>query len=261
MGKRSNGEGSVVKRKDGRWCAAYTVGGKRKYLYGKTRKEVVGKLRETLAESDGACYPDIEVRDYLGRWLEDSVKESVRARTYERYESIVRVHIKPSMGRVKLKALTPAQVRALYREKLVQLSPRSVNYVHVTLHKALKQAVLDGLIPRNVADAVKPPQARGEEIRPLSPAQAARLLSAARGERLEALYVVAVHAGLRQGELLGLKWPDLDLEGGTLSVQRSLAADRSFNPPKPPIRPLGPGPNLRFSQAQAAWLFTTAHNY
>lgn len=92
--------------------------------------------------------------------------------------------------------------------------------------------MLDGMIPRNVCDAVKAPQAHKKEIEPLSPDQVRSLLSAARGDRLEALYVVAVHTGLRQGELLGLKWPDVDLDAGTVSVQRSLDADGSFNPPK-----------------------------
>ncbi len=110
MGRRSNGEGSIANRKDGRWSAAYTVGGKRKYAYGKTRKEVVQKLREALADSDSAYYPDIEIGDYLVRWLDDSVKESVRARTYERYESACRVHIIPYIGEKKLADLTEMDV-------------------------------------------------------------------------------------------------------------------------------------------------------
>ena len=81
MGRRSNGEGSIAKRKDGRWQAAYTVGGTKHYMYGKTRKEVATKLKEALAGSDGVYCPDIEVKDYLTRWLEDSVRESGRART------------------------------------------------------------------------------------------------------------------------------------------------------------------------------------
>jgi integrase len=129
--------------------------------------------------------------------------------------------------------LLKEQVRSLYRKKLDSgLAPRSVNYIHVTLHKALKQAVLDGLVPRNVSEGVKTPQVRKEEINPLSPTQVRALLSAARGHRLEGLYVLAIHTGLRQGELLGLKWTDVDLDVGTLSVQRSLDADGTFNPPK-----------------------------
>jgi integrase len=130
------------------------------------------------------------------------------------------------LGSVKLKALSPTHVRGLYKEKLSSLSPRTVQYIHVTLHKALKQAVSDGLIPRNATEAVKPPQVRREEIRPLTPEQVKMLIDAASGDRLEALYVLAVHTGLRQGELLGLKWDDIDLEAGTLQVRRALITAR-----------------------------------
>ena len=97
----------------------------------------------------------------MERYIEDSVKDTVRQRTYERYEQVSRVHIKPAFGRVKLSALTPAHVRALYREKLdAGLAPRTVRYIHVTLNKALKQAVGNGLIPRNAVSSVKPPNPR-----------------------------------------------------------------------------------------------------
>jgi integrase len=98
-----------------------------------------------------------------------------------------------------------------------------VQLVHVTLHKALKQAVLDGLIPRNVTAAVRPPQPEKKEITPLSPVQARALLRAAEGERLEALYVLATTTGMRQGELLGLKWKDVNVEAGILQVRRTLS--------------------------------------
>ena len=125
---------------------------------------------------------------------------------------------------MKLKNLTPVHVRGLYREKLqAGLSPRTVQYIHVTLHKALKQAVQDGLIPRNATEAVKAPQVRRQEINPLSAEQVKVLLKTASGDRLEALFVLAIHTGLRQGELLGLKWEDVDLESGTLRVRRTLA--------------------------------------
>jgi integrase len=136
---------------------------------------------------------------------------------------MVRLHIRPVLGQLKLKNLTPTHVRGLYREKLdAGLAPRTVQYVHVTLHKALKQAIADGLIPRNATEAVKPPQVRREEIRPLTAEHVKVLFEAAKGDRLEALYVLAVTAGLRQGELLGLKWDDIDLEVGTLHVRRTL---------------------------------------
>jgi integrase len=168
--------------------------------------------------------------DYLDSWLTDSVKDTVRQRTYERYESIVRVHIKPALGRVKLDALTPNHVRRLYRQKLDSgLAPRTVNYIHVTLHKALKDAVSDALIPRNAA-SVRAPRPEKPEIHPLSPDQARKLIATAREteDRFEALYVLALHCGLREGELLGLKWDDIDPGGAaaTLHVKRTLSQTR-----------------------------------
>jgi integrase len=188
--------------------------------------------------------------DYLDGWLGDSVKDTVRQRTYERYESIVRVHIRPAIGRVQLKALTPAHARALYRQKLDSgLSPRTVNYIHVTLHKALSQAVSDGLVPRNAA-SVKAPRPEKPEIKPLSPDQARKLVATAReiADRYEALYVLALHCGLRAGELLGLKWSDVDFSGPTATVQvrRTLSETRTghkFEKPKN-----GKGRSVEFSQ-------------
>jgi integrase len=151
---------------------------------------------------------NLKVGEYLDRLLSESVIDTVKATTFERYEQIARLHLKPALGRVKLKALTPAHVRGLYREKLeAGSSARTVRYMHTTLRKALKHAVMDGLIPRNATEAVKPPQPSREEMHPLTPEQAMLLLQAAyeAGDHLEALYVLSIHAGLRQGELLRLK--------------------------------------------------------
>jgi len=238
MGKRGNGEGSIYRRKDGGWCAQYTVntgeGRKRKTIYGKTRQEVATKLAKALSDREGGLTFDSEnlkLNEYLKRWLKDSVKGSVRDITYRDYEHLVRNHIIPALGNIKLKALTPTHIRGLYRSKSdAGLSPRTVQYVHVTLHKALKQAVNDGLIPRNVTEAVKPPQLRREEIKPLMVEQVKLLLEAVGRDRFEALYVIAVSAGLRQGELLGLRWEDVNLERKTLQVRRTLLGSKKGNP-------------------------------
>jgi integrase len=241
--KRGNGEGSIHRRKDGGWCAQYTVytseGRKRKTLYGKTRQEVAAMLATALSHREGGLTFDagnLTLGDYLDRWLNDSVRDTVRQRTWERYEQIARVHIKPALGRIKLKALTSTHARGLYREKLDSgLAPRTVGYIHTTLHKALKDAVADGLIPRNATQGIKAPTSKNQEINPLSPDQARAFLETARGDRFEALYVLAVTAGLREGELLGLKWDDVDLDAGTLSVRRTLSEARSgrfFEAPK-----------------------------
>jgi integrase len=140
------------------------------------------------------------------------------------------------LGRIKLKDLSATHARGLYREKLESgSSPRTVQYIHTTLRKALKDAVSDGLIPRNVADGIKAPRPKKKEINPLSPEQARAFLAAAHGDRFEALYVLALHCGLREGELLGLKWDDVDLESGMLRVRRTLSEPRTgyvFEPPK-----------------------------
>jgi integrase len=244
MSKRGNGEGSITRRSDGRWMARYMVqtaaGPKRKYIYGKTRQEVAEELSKALSDRASGFVFDagtLTLGGYLDRWLSHSVRGSVRQRTFERYEQIARVHIKPTLGRIKLKALTPTHVRGLYQEKLDDgLAPRTVQYVHTTLRKALKEAVQDGLIPRNAADAVKAPRPAKKEINPLAPEQARTFLEVASGDRFEALYVLAMHCGLREGELLGLKWADLNLEAGTLSVRRTLSETREigriFEPPK-----------------------------
>jgi integrase len=234
MGKRGNGEGSIGRRKDGLYMARYTVqtttGAKRKALYGKTRSEVAAKLSKALADRESGLTFDadnITVGEYLARWLTDSVRGTVRISTFERHEQIIRTHLVPAFGRMKLKTLTPAHVRSLHREKLEEgLAPATVRKIHSTLHKALSQAVADGLIPRNAAD-VKAPRPAPEEMRPLSEDEARTFLESAReaGDRFEALYVLAITTGLRRGELLGLRWDDADLDRGTLRVGRALVRE------------------------------------
>jgi integrase len=228
--KRGNGEGSIHRRKNGGWCAQYVVhtseGSKRRTLYGKTRQDVANRLAKALSSREDGLVFDAgkeTVSEYLERWLEECVKGTVRASTFDRYKYAIGPHIKPALGRMKLKSLTPAHVRGFYREKLdAGLAPATVHKMHAVLHKALDQAVADGLIPRNAADALKLPRIDREEIAPLTADEANRLIEAARGDRLEALYVLAIHTGLRQGELLALNWEDLDLEAGTLQVRRTL---------------------------------------
>ncbi len=252
--RRGNGEGSITRRKDGRWMGRYTVhtedGPKQRAVYGKTRAEVAEKLTKAMSDRDGGLHFDagsLTVGEYLKRWLANCVRDTVRQRTYEGYAHMVERHISPTLGRVKLKSLTPDHVRGLYRERLDSgLSARTVQYAHTTLNKALKQAVADGLIPRNAAASVKSPRLRRPEAKPLNREQVRKLFNAVSGHRLEALYVVAVTAGLRQGELLGLRWEDVDLERGMLQIRRTLSEARSgrlFEAPKS-----GRGRQIRLTQ-------------
>jgi integrase len=147
MGKRGNGEGGISRRKDGLYMARYTVqtatGAKRKAVYGKTRREAAEKLTKALADRDGGLVfedENVRVGEYLDTWLK-GLTGSVRQSTLDGYEIAVRVHIKPALGRLKLKKLTPAHVASFYQDKLsAGAAPASVNKLHVTLHKALDQA-------------------------------------------------------------------------------------------------------------------------
>jgi integrase len=122
-------------------------------------------------------------------------------------------------------------LKGLYREETeAALSARTVGYLHATIHNALKQAVDDAILTRNVVDTVKPPQVRREEIEPLKPDQVKTLFESVREDRCEALYVVAVTGGPRQGELLGLKWEDIDLNRCLLQVRRTLSGTKGGDP-------------------------------
>jgi integrase len=244
MARRGNGEGSITRhKKSGLYMARYTVqsptGPKRKTIYGKTRAEVAEKLTKGMADRDSGLVFDadkLKVGEYLKRWLSDSVRDTVKQTTCESYERIIRVHLIRTLGRIKLKSLSPAHVRGLYREKLDSgLSATSVQRIHALLHKALKQAVNDGLIPRNVTEAVTAPRQVRKEIQTLSPEQTRAFLQAAKGDRLEALYLLAIHTGLRQGELLGLRWSDVDMGSAALQVRRTRSAAKgvpTFTTPK-----------------------------
>ena len=243
----AKGDG-ITKRKDGRYMARYTVqtpdGPRRKTIYGKKYKEVEKKLNEARANADKGLVFDadnLKAGEWMDSWLSDCLKPLVAAgkmahSTYVRTEGIVNNHLKPALGHRKLKNLTRVEVRRLYNEKSKTLSAHSVDYIHATLQMSLSQAVRDDLIPRNVAVGERPRNSRNRnEVKALSPTHVKTLLKAARDTRSEALYVVAVHTGLRQGELLGLKWTDVDLDAGKLSVRRSLKVTEdglNFGPPK-----------------------------
>jgi integrase len=230
MGRRGNGEGTITRRKDGRWEGRYYVptiyGTKRKVIYGKTRAEVSDKLTKALSDrTDGIVYDDenMSVGEYLDVWLKGSVYGSVRRSTYNRDTNLVSNHIKPILGGVKLKKLNSAHVQSYYRDRLdAGLSGSTVHKMHDILRRGLAQAVTWHLVARNVADVVKPPRPAPREMIALSADETRRLLEAARGDRLEALYTLAVHTGMRQGEMLALRWQDVDVENAVVSVRRTL---------------------------------------
>lgn len=226
-GKRGNGEGSIYRMQDGRWRGAYhDLEGKRRVVSGKTRAEAASKLAAAIRDRDRGINQPAEketVKGFLERWLPDVCKGSVRPNTYAGYERTLRLHVIPNLGKIRLARLAPQDLALLYR-KLQEggLSPRSVQLTHAVLHRALDQALRWNLVARNPADLVDIPRVQREEVRALSSEQCQALLKGSQGDPLHALFAVAVLGGLRSGELLGLKWEDVDFERGTVHVRRQL---------------------------------------
>ena len=237
-GRRSNGEGSVYQRGDrGTWVAQVPVGVNPNGSYRfkrytcATQAEAKAKLRaaqDTLDRGADLGTQTQTLGTYLDSWLADVVKRDVEPKSYEGYAYNVGL-IKPALGKMPLDKLTPQHVQKLLNELRERggaggrgLSPRTVQYTRATLRRALGQALKWGLVTRNVATLVEPPKSQRAEVPPFTEAEALRLLDAVASDRLAALYAVAITLGLRQGELLGLFWEDLNLDHGVLHVRRQL---------------------------------------
>ncbi|MDQ3701517.1 MAG: site-specific integrase, partial [Chloroflexota bacterium] len=231
--RRGAGEGHIARWRD-LWRGVLSVSrrldGKPDYrfVYAKTRAECQAKLdglKTSVRSGPLPADPGLTFGDFLERWLRDSVRPSVRPRTYESYRQQADSHLLPALGRYRLAKLGPDVLQGYYAAKLLKgLSSTTVKYHHAIIHRALKQAVRWRLAPSNAAEAVDPPRARRDEMRFLTPGEVAALLQTARAaaDRLAALWTLAVYSGARQGELLGLRWSDVDLEAGTLSISRAL---------------------------------------
>lgn len=229
--KRGNGQGAVFKRKDGRWVAVQTLGfdaeGRqlRRHFYGSSKNEVGRRLEDALrARRTGMAPPDERrtVARQLSDWLE-GIRPTVRPSSFVRYEGDVRRWIAPAIGNIPLIRLAPADVRRLLAScAAAGLSARSVSHVHATLRTAVGAAVRDGLVVRNVPALVSAPPAPKARVRPIGPDDARAILTAVEADRLGPLVTVTIGVGLRLGEALGLRWADVDLKDGTLSVRTAL---------------------------------------
>ena len=210
------------------WTGAADITGadgtrRRRVVYAKSQAECREKLNEVLAEHQKGELPiggRLTVEAWLRRWLD---RGSWGPRTYQHYEWLVTQHIIPEIGRKPLGKLSPSDVDALLKRKLAKgLAPRTVHHIRACLRNALTIAKRDRLVTNNAATDSRPVKAQRFEAKTLSPAQARMLLDHVKGDRLEALYVLATWTGMRQGEVLGLSWPDVDLETGRLQVRRQL---------------------------------------
>ena len=237
--KRANKEGSVYKLPSGHWCAQLSLEGQRLSKAFNTQKEGLDWIRKTRGHiDDGMNYASTKITlgDFLKDWLIDT-KATLQRSTWVKNEQTCRSHIIPNLGHVKIRDLRPEQIQDLYRTLLDQeIGTYTVIKVHTVLHSALQQATRIGMISRNPASFVQPPKAPDNEMAILSDSQVSQLLVAANGHRWEALYHLAIVTGMRQMELLGLKWADLDWRRQTLKVERQLLRSHSngieFSSPK-----------------------------
>lgn len=234
--RRGRGEGSIFQRKDGLWVGSMTVGyeengrRRRRSVYGPTKATVLDRLTRlralTLTGNLGS--PErLTVAAYLGRWLEDAARPAIRESTYRGYDDVFRVHVIPRIGGVALARLQPAHLQAMLSDmEKTGASARMRQLTFDVVRHALKQAVAWRMIPRNPAETVVRPRVSRKEMQVLDVDQVHRLLAAAQGDRLQALYTLLVGAGLRLGEALGLTWPDLDPKRAALHIRRQLCEVR-----------------------------------
>ena len=236
--RQGNGEGTIYHRADGRWEAKVTVGydpktgkPKRQCVYGRTRSEVAEKLARILNEIHQGTYiqPErITMSQWLDTWL--ASKKRIRRSTWESYEMMIRLHIKPALGHMFLRNLQRHHLQKLidhlYESGRVDggggLSARSVEIAAIVLKSALKLAVRDGLIARNPADGLELPEKDEREVQPFTREEAIAILNAAKDNRLFAAYYLDLRTGARRGELLGFKWEDIDRARMVIHVRRQL---------------------------------------
>ena len=240
MAKSGNSEGSITKRTDGRWMARVSLpDGKRKPYYGKTRQEVAQRLvqaQKAIADGLPLAGDRQSTGAFLEGWLRDSAAKRVRPKTLVRYRELVRLHIAPEIGRIPLARLTPQHVEKMLSGVAAKgASPRTVEHCRAVLRNALHHAMRHNLVGRNVAALADAPSVPAREFQALTPYAARRVLEAVKSDRLEALFTVCLACGLRQSEALGLRWSDVNVDAGTLTIQRTLQRVNgafTFFPPK-----------------------------
>lgn len=225
-GKRGNNEGNIRQRADGLWEARLSLeGGKRKSFYGKTRADVARQLAAAIRDRDAglpvAGGGRLTVAQFLDGWLE-RVKSSLKPRTHTRYAELAR-HVSESVGTLPLVRLTPARIEHLYADKIAEgLSTSTAHHIHAVLHKALGDAYRKGLLAHNPCDRVDAPRMAKYRGAVLTAEQSRAVLDTAADDRLCALYTLALTTGARLGELLALRWKDIDLDDKVLRINGTM---------------------------------------
>lgn len=252
---RARGEGSIFKRADGTWSAKIPIGNntngsiKYRYVYGKTQAEVKNKVDEIKGDVRNNTYAEpnkITVKQWLDTWLTVTVKSNIKDTTWLMYESLIRNHINPAIGDIRIMNLQTANIQNFYNEKLITgrldkrknkstkkleikeggLSPKTIKHIHQIINSALKQAVKEKYISSNIAEAVKLPKKQEKEMKILSTEDIKRFLETAQKNKFYKVYYPAyfleLYTGVRRGELLGLRWKDIDFKESRIKIIQQL---------------------------------------
>jgi integrase len=229
--RRVNGDGSITKRADGRWMGRYyawTTAGTRKRVsvYGRTRKEAANRMREAQERNrQGIPVPDRtwKLGDWLDYWLANVVAGNRRPATYMLYETTVRTYLKPALGSAPLTRLSASRVQAFLNEQLAAgRSIRRVQVMRTVLSSALTRAMREELVVRNVARLAELPGWERQHITPWTAAEARAFLDAAKDDPLYPAFMLLLLYGLRRGEVLALRWRDIDQADGEIRIRQQI---------------------------------------
>lgn len=227
--RNAHGTGNIRKRPDGRWEARYTVTDpitgvqKRKSIYGKTQKDVAKKLTAITNEIFGGTFQEpsqLLLAQWSKIWLKDYVQISVKESTYQSYAGMLRNHIIPNLGQIKLSDLRPHHIQEFYNSLMDTISPKTIKNIHGILHKALSQACTLDYMNQNPADKVNLPKIPKTELRTLDSQDMARLLQAIEGNIYEGVFLIDLFTGMRQSEIIGLTWDCINFNEGSILIYR-----------------------------------------
>ena len=228
MGKRSNGEGTIFKRKDGRWCAAYyDQDYKRRFIYGKTQSEVKKKLKERENNTDSKLAKNndkVTLQDWVLNYLQKYKKNELKVSTYSSYMAVYRKHIAQSwIGKRRLEKVTVEHLQKYYSGKIKEgYSSKTVRSIETIVNSALDMAVKMRMIPENPNRYTTIPKKIKYEAAVLSEEEVNRILTQAQGEELYPIVVTTVYSGMRKEEAMALKWENVDFEGRRIYIKNSL---------------------------------------
>ncbi len=229
--RNAKGGGSVRQRENGTWEARCTINGKRRSFYGDRQSDVLKAMRAALAASDAGVYFEpkkITLEKWMEIWINEYAQPSVKPLTYAAYKTSINTHIIPALGNIKLALLNPTQVQTFYNDLLrtKKISAKTIKNVHGVLHKALDQAVELNYIPVNATDKCKLPRVEKKEIKPLTEAEIAAFMAAAKDDEYANIFTVTLFLGLRRGEICGLSWDAVNFKTNTITIKQQLCIAR-----------------------------------